>query len=60
MALVYAGLGEKEAVFEFLEKAYAVRDVHLMYLPVDARWDPYRTDPRFVALLARCGFTSSH
>ena len=35
MALVHAGLGEREAVFEWLDKAYAARDVHLIYLPVD-------------------------
>ena len=57
MALVYAGLGERDAVFEWLDKAYAARDVHLIYLPVDPKWDPYRADARFVALLARCGFT---
>ena len=57
MALVHAGLGEREAVFEWLDKAYAARDVHLIYLPVDPKWDPYRADPRFTALLARCGFT---
>jgi len=59
LALVHAGLGEREAVFEWLEKAYAVHDVHLMYLPVDPKWDPYRADPRFEALLARCGFRTS-
>jgi tetratricopeptide (TPR) repeat protein len=58
-AVVYAGLGDRQRVFEFLEQAYAARDVHLIYLPVDMKWDPYRTDPRFVDLLARCGFTSS-
>jgi Flp pilus assembly protein TadD len=57
MALVHAGLGEREPVFEWLDKAYAARDVHLIYLPVDPKWDPYRADPRFSALLARCGFT---
>ena len=56
MALVHAGLGERDAVFEWLDRAYAARDVHLMFLPVDAKWDEYRHDPRFVALLARCGF----
>jgi Flp pilus assembly protein TadD len=56
MALVHAGLGEGDAVFEWLERAYTARDVHLIYLPVDPKWDPYRTDQRFVALLARCGF----
>jgi tetratricopeptide (TPR) repeat protein len=56
MALVHAGLGERDAVFEWLDKAYGARDVHLIYLPVDAKWDPYRNDARFAALLARCGF----
>jgi TolB-like protein/DNA-binding winged helix-turn-helix (wHTH) protein/tetratricopeptide (TPR) repeat protein len=56
MALVHAGLGDREPVFEWLEKAYAARDVHLIYLPVDPKWDPYRGDPRFKALVARCGF----
>lgn len=56
-ALIYAGLGEREAMFNALEQAYAARDVHLMYLPVDLKWDPYRAEPRFVDLIARCGFT---
>ncbi|HEX6878971.1 MAG TPA: winged helix-turn-helix domain-containing protein [Terriglobales bacterium] len=59
IALVYAGLGEPEAVFAWLEKAYAARDVHLIFLPVDSKWDPYRSDPRFQALLSRCGFAQS-
>ena len=57
MALVHAGLGEREAVFQWLNRAYDARDVHLIFLPVDPKWDPYRADPRFEALLARCGFT---
>jgi TolB-like protein/DNA-binding winged helix-turn-helix (wHTH) protein/tetratricopeptide (TPR) repeat protein len=56
-ALIYAGLGETDAVFEWLDRAHAARDVHLMFLTVDAKWDPYRSDPRFAALLERCGFT---
>jgi TolB-like protein/DNA-binding winged helix-turn-helix (wHTH) protein/Flp pilus assembly protein TadD len=59
LALVQAGLGEREAVFDSLEKAYTAHDVHLMFLPVDPKWDAYRADPRFEALLARCGFTRS-
>ena len=55
-ALIHAGLGEPDAVFDWLDRAYAARDVHLMYLTVDPKWDPYRNDPRFVALLARCDF----
>jgi len=56
-ALIHAGLGDSDAVFASLDKAFAVHDVHLMYLPVDSKWDSYRDDPRFKALLDRCGFT---
>jgi Flp pilus assembly protein TadD len=55
-ALVYAGLGDADAVFASLDQAFAVHDVHLMYLPVDPKWDPYRHDPRFEALVDRCDF----
>jgi len=59
-ALVYAGLGERDPMFDALEQAYAARDVHLIYLPVSEQWDPYRADPRFINLLSRCGFGSVH
>jgi len=58
MALVHAGLGERQAVFEWLDRAYEARDVHLIFLPVDPKWDAYRADPRFGTLLARCGFSA--
>jgi TolB-like protein/DNA-binding winged helix-turn-helix (wHTH) protein len=58
-ALVHAGLGDSASVFAWLDKALAERDVHLIYLTVDAKWDPYRADPRFQDLIARCGFTVS-
>jgi TolB-like protein/Flp pilus assembly protein TadD len=53
MALVYAGLREDERVFEWLHRAYAARDVHLMFLTVDPKWDRYRARPEFSSLLAR-------
>jgi tetratricopeptide (TPR) repeat protein len=59
LALVHAGLGDTDAVFDWLDRAYRAHDVHLMYLPVDAKWEPYRSDPRYGALVARCGFTST-
>jgi TolB-like protein/DNA-binding winged helix-turn-helix (wHTH) protein/Flp pilus assembly protein TadD len=58
LALAHAGLGDADAVFEWLGRAYAARDVHLMFLTVDPKWDRYRADPRFGDLLARCGFTT--
>jgi DNA-binding winged helix-turn-helix (wHTH) protein/TolB-like protein/tetratricopeptide (TPR) repeat protein len=56
-ALVYAGLGERDLTFDWLDKAFAARDVHLIFLPVDPKWRPYRSDPRFQDLLRRCGFS---
>jgi hypothetical protein len=35
-----------------LEQATNARDVHLIFLPTDPKWDPYRADPRFEDLLA--------
>ena len=35
LALVHAGLGDADAAFEWLERAYVARDVHLMFLTVD-------------------------
>ena len=55
-ALIHAGLGDRDAVFASLDKAFAAHDVHLMYLTVDPKWDPYRDDPRFKAQLDRCNF----
>ena len=59
MALVNAGLNERDAAFEWLNRAYVARDGHLIFLTVDPKWDPFRPDPRFDALLARCGFSQS-
>jgi TolB-like protein len=59
LALVHAGLGEHDAVFEWLDRAFDVHDVHLIFLTVDPKWDPYRSDPRFEALLMRCDFTGT-
>ena len=36
-------------------KARVARDVHLIYLRVDAKWDAFRSDPRFQEFLQRCG-----
>lgn len=53
IALVYAGLNDDESVFEWLEKGLAVRDVHLIYVLVDPKWDRFRQDGRFQDLLRR-------
>jgi eukaryotic-like serine/threonine-protein kinase len=52
-ALVYEGLGNSDESLRWLERAYEERDVHMIFLAVDPRWDKLRNDPRFVHLLAR-------
>jgi TolB-like protein/Flp pilus assembly protein TadD len=58
-ALIYAGLQEDQDVFDALELAYASRDVHLLFLPVDPKWDRFRAQPRFEVLLHQCGFKTN-
>jgi TolB-like protein/Tfp pilus assembly protein PilF len=59
IALVYAGLKEKEKAFEWLERAYQARDKGLTYLLVDPCLDPLRSDPRFNSLVERIGFPAT-
>lgn len=56
IALVYAGLGDRESVLQWLEKGYEARDVHMVFLTIDPMWDDFRSDPRFQGLLQRCRF----
>jgi TolB-like protein/tetratricopeptide (TPR) repeat protein len=56
VALVHAGLGDIEPALGWLDRAYAERDVHLIFLVVDRKWDGCAGDPRFQRLVERCGF----
>ena len=57
IATVYAGLGDKDKAFEFLEKAYQERSPDLPYfLRADLRMDSLRSDPRLQDLMHRMNF----
>ena len=57
IAVTYAGLGQNDKAFEFLEKAYQERSPDIAYfLKADLRLDPLRRDPRFLDLLRRVDF----
>jgi hypothetical protein len=56
LALVHAGLNDREGMYECLDRAFSARDVHLIYLPVDPKWDAFRNDGRFIELLQRGRF----
>jgi serine/threonine protein kinase/TolB-like protein/Tfp pilus assembly protein PilF len=55
LGIFYAGLGDKEAAFQALERAYSVHDPQMQYLKVLPHYDPLRSDPRFTDLLRRVG-----
>ncbi|MCA1589956.1 MAG: tetratricopeptide repeat protein, partial [Acidobacteria bacterium] len=55
LAILYGALGDKEAAFASLEKAYAEHDLQLIFLKVDPAFDPLRDDPRFTDLMRRVG-----
>jgi len=52
-ANIYAALGEKDQMFEWLEKAYEGQEGGLAFLKVNIRFDPLRDDPRFQDLRRR-------
>lgn len=58
LALVYAGLGQKDEACEWLEKAYEEKDDWLVVLKVVPEFDSLRAEPRFKKLLRRIGFAS--
>jgi serine/threonine-protein kinase len=55
-ALIHTGLGENDKAMEWLEIAYQDRNPWMVYLQVESRLDPLRSDPRFQDLLRRMNF----
>jgi TolB-like protein/Flp pilus assembly protein TadD len=55
VATIYAGLGEKDAAFEWLDKAVEARADCVPWIKPDPKIDPLRSDPRYAALLRRVG-----
>jgi TolB-like protein/tetratricopeptide (TPR) repeat protein len=53
IAAVYAGLGEKDKAFEWLEKDFQTRDGRLQEMRWQISLEPLRDDPRFRDLLKR-------
>lgn len=56
VALVYAGGGQKDQAFAWLEKAFDERSNWLVWLKLDPRWDVLRSDARFDRLIERMHF----
>jgi TolB-like protein/Tfp pilus assembly protein PilF len=58
MGVVQAGLSAFDLAFQSLETAFEQRDVWLVWLYVEPRFDALRSDSRFDRLVRRLGFNS--
>lgn len=57
LAILYAGLGDKEAALSALKRAYDAHDPQMQYLKVEPHYDSLRSDSRFTDLMHRVGLT---
>jgi len=57
VAVVHAGLGEKNQTFDALERAYALRSGSLAFINADPFFKDLRSDPRYKDLLRRIGLS---
>jgi tetratricopeptide (TPR) repeat protein len=56
IALIYNGLDERDKTLACLERAYQQREIGLVFLKVEPKWNNLRADRRFQDLLRRVGF----
>jgi hypothetical protein len=55
IAMTYAGVGDKDQVFRWLEKGYEECSNQMVWLAVDPLWYQLHSDPRYIDLLRRIG-----
>jgi eukaryotic-like serine/threonine-protein kinase len=55
LALVYAALGERSHALDLLEQGYRAHDGWTLFIKVDPRFDPLRSEPRFQTVLEKVG-----
>jgi tetratricopeptide (TPR) repeat protein len=53
LAVIHAGLGDRDKFFECLYRAYEERSPVLPWLKIYPEYDPMRSDPRYDKLLRR-------
>lgn len=57
VATIYASLGDNDAAFEWIEKAFSERAPTLSHIQADPRFESLQSDPRFSELLRRMGLS---
>ena len=50
-AEVYAGVGEKDQAFQWLQKSYEERSYQVFFVMAKPAWATLRSDPRYIAML---------
>jgi len=53
--VIYAALGEIETALQYLEKAWEIKAVQILWLAVDPNFDPLRSEPKFIETLEKVG-----
>jgi TolB-like protein/Tfp pilus assembly protein PilF len=60
IAIIYAGLNDKDKAFEWLNQAYGERSFFIALLKVETVLDNLRPDPRFKEMLKRLNLPEKH
>jgi serine/threonine protein kinase/Tfp pilus assembly protein PilF len=55
VAIIYARLSERDRAIEYLEKAFAAREIYLRWIRTESAFDAMSDDPRFDDLVKRIG-----
>jgi hypothetical protein len=58
LAVVYAGLDDKDQAFAWLDKAFAEHSVFLAFLKLEPLLEPLQSDPRWKDLERRVGISN--
>ena len=55
LALLHAGIGNRDRAFEWADRAYEAHDVQILFLGVEPQAEGLRSDPRFAAFMRKVG-----
>ena len=56
IALIYNGLGKTDKALDYLEKGFTEKDVRMVFLKVEPKWNNLRNEPRFVGLMKEMNY----
>ena len=59
IALIHVAAGDPDRALALLELSLTRRDMNLLYVPMDPRYDPIRSHPRFTAIFGKVGIPAA-